>query len=154
MRLRNTVFHPLAVLGTSLVAALVFSVFVIKCFDGEMRLFLLFYFMPVGIPFTAYILDRAERWRTVRLTQWAIDLFVLALSLARATAAVPLISGHTLFLIYALLSTQSWVARGTAAVVLLQVSYLKLFIWHDITWLGGMTLGGIAALCFHLLRSK
>lgn len=123
-------------------------------FDGEMRLFLLFYFMPVGVPFVAYVLDRAERFRTVRLIQWAIDLSVLVLSLARAVAAVPLISGHALFTIYALLSTRSWVARGTAAVVLLQVSYLKLFVWHDITWLGGIMLGSIAALCFYLVRSN
>ena len=142
-------FRPLIVLGVSLVAALLFSLLVIICFDGDARLYLLGYFMPVGIPFVACIFDRVEGWRSLHPVQRAVDLFVLALSLVRVAIPVPLVSGHALFLTHALLSSRSWVVRGTAAAVLLEVGYLKIFLFHDdITLVGGIILGCITALIF------
>jgi hypothetical protein len=65
----------------------------------------------------------------------------------RVIGHVPLISGHALFLTYSLLSARSRVAQITAFAVLLQVIYLKLFVWHDlITPSGGILLGSGAAL--------
>jgi hypothetical protein len=146
---QGIIFRPLIVLGISLVAALLFALLVIACFDGDARLYLLGYFMPVGIPFVACIFDRAEGWRSFHPIQRATDLFVLALSLVRIAVSVPFVSGHALFLTHALLSSRSWVVRGTTAAVLLEVGYLKIFLFHDnITLVGGVILGCITALVF------
>ena len=146
---QSIIFRPLVVLGISLIAALLFSLLVIACFDGNARLYLLGYFMPVGIPFVACIFDRVEGWRSFHPVQRAVDLFVLALSLVRIAISVPLVSGHALFLTHALLSSRSWIVRGTAAAVLLEVGYLKIFLFHDdLTLVGGIILGCITALVF------
>ena len=44
---------------------------------------------------------------------------------------VPLISGHTLFLSYALLRPGSEVIRISATLLLAETFYLKFFVWHD-----------------------
>ncbi len=147
--MKNIFFRPLIVLGVSLVAALLFALLVIACFGGDARLYLLGYFMPIGIPFVACLFDRAERWRSLHPIQQAVDLAVLAISLVRIAISVPLVSGHALFLTHALLSSRSWVVRGTAAAVLLEVGYLKIFLFHDdITLVGGIILGCITALAW------
>jgi hypothetical protein len=141
---RRLIFHPLVILGTALISASLFSLLIIFLFHGERRTYFLYYFVPVGIPFVAYLFDRLDRWRELSRGQWIIDLLVVALSLGRAFLPIPLISGHALFLTYALLSTRSWPARITAAIVMFEVCYLKLIVWHDFTLLGGLTLGCIA----------
>jgi hypothetical protein len=66
--------------------------------------------------------------------------------MGRVVGNVPYVSGHTLFLTYCLLSTRSRVPRVAAAIVLLQVIYLKYFVWHDwITSTSGIVLGAGAA---------
>jgi hypothetical protein len=154
IRWRSLVFHPLTVIGISFIAALLFTLLVMVGFEGHKRFFLLYYVMPVGIPFVAYLFDRAARWHEQSLARLAIDFTVVSLSLTRAVIMVPLISGHALFLTYALLTAQTWIVRIMAIVVILQVSYLKLFVWHDITLLGGIILGYIAALGFQKVRKE
>jgi hypothetical protein len=153
--MRDRVFRPYVVLPISFASALLFAIWIALRFDGERRTFLLYYFVPIGVPFVAYLLDRAAARRELSWLQWGIDLPIIALALVRAVFPVPLISGHMLFLTYALLSTRSWVARGTAALVLLEVTYLKLCVWHDrTTFLGGVLLGGLAALGHYGLRRR
>jgi len=53
---------------------------------------------------------------------------------------IPFFSGHALFLSYALLTMRSKLAKVTALVVLLEVAYLKIFVWQDATLLGGIAL--------------
>lgn len=65
----------------------------------------------------------------------------------RVIGNVPYISGHTLFLSYAILGPASRVTRITASLVMLEVIYLKYFVWHDpITSSSGIVLGAIAAV--------
>lgn len=40
------------------------------------------------------------------------------------------------------------VARSAAAIILIQVAYLKIVLWQDPTVLGGVLLGTVAALAF------
>ncbi len=144
---RVYLFAPPLVLGVSLAAALVFAALVVVLFEGEARRFLLYYFVPIAVPFAAFLFDRAEHWHELTRTQVRIDLPILALALIRAVFLIPLISGHALFLIYALMTTRSGVARLTALLVLIEVVYIKTFMWHDVTLLGGLALGlGAAAL--------
>jgi hypothetical protein len=66
-------------------------------------------------------------------------------SFLRAILPIPFISGHALFLTYALLTTQTRLARWTAIIILIQVAAIKIFVWHDPTLLGGITVGILAA---------
>jgi hypothetical protein len=152
--LPKLIFHPLAILCIALTAALLFAIAIEACFDGAVRSLLLYYYVPVGVPFVAYSLDRAQRWRQTARAQWLIDAFVLALSLTRAFVQIPLVSGHALFLIYALLTTRSWVVHVTALAVMLQVIHLKLFILSDLTLFGGGFLGILAAIAARLIERK
>jgi hypothetical protein len=145
---RRWMYRPLTVIGASLLAALLFGLAVTTLFEGEFRSFLLLYFLPVGLPFVAYLFDRAQRWNEIGIVRWGIDVSVLGLSLMRALVMIPLISGHALFLTYAILTARSWVARSLAWIVMCQVIYLKLFQWHDMTLWGGIASGCIAAFCF------
>ena len=109
--IREKIFRPISVLGISLFAALVFAGWAVARYDGDRQFFLLYYYTPIGIPLVAFLLDRAERFRDRRAVHWLIDLLLLGFSLARAFYPVPIISGHALFLMYALLTTRSWPAR-------------------------------------------
>lgn len=71
----------------------------------------------------------------------------MATSILRARGYVPLVSGHALFLTYAVLRPGSPVTRITAAIVMLEVIYLKFFVWHDfVTPVGGIALALIAVM--------
>jgi hypothetical protein len=114
-------------------------------YHGDYRHFLLYYFWPLSFPFTAFVLDRAARWRELSRLQWYIEVPIVLLALSRAFVAVPLISGHALFLSYIMLSSRSWAVKLLAVLVMLQVAYLKIWVWADPTIVGGILLGMLAA---------
>jgi len=145
---RARLFHPATVLAMALGAALTAAALTTILFDGEREWFILYYSVPIGVPFVAFLCDRAERWEQQARWQWLIDAPLIALALTRAVVPIPLISGHALFLAYALLTTRTAVARSAAAVILIQVAYLKIVLWQDPTVLGGVLLGTVAALAF------
>ena len=65
----------------------------------------------------------------------------------RVIGDVPYISGHALFLTYTILSAYSYLGRITAIIIMIEVVYLKIFVWND--WLSltsGILLGVIAFL--------
>jgi hypothetical protein len=145
---RQFLFHPVTVLVVSTLAAGIFAIFIHLLFDGTMRWFLLYYFVPIGIPFVAFLFDRAEQYRSISPVSWLIDLAVLIPALSRAFVRLPLVSGHALFLVYCLLTSRSKVARITAFLVLLQVAYLKIFVTHDTALVGGVIAGCLAAFVY------
>jgi hypothetical protein len=94
--------------------------------------------------------DRAAEIREAGPVTFAVDILVVGAAMMRVIGNLPLVSGHALFLTYAILRPGSLVTRISAAVLMLQVAYLKLFVWHDlITPLTGITLGLVAALITH-----
>jgi hypothetical protein len=145
---RRFIFHPLTVLIIALIAAFIFALFINLLFDGELRWFLLYYFTPIGIPFVVFLFDRAERRAFASKAAWKIDAIILGLSLIRSVILIPIVSGHALFLTYALLTSQSKLARITALLVLVEVAYLKIFIWRDPTLIGGILVGCLTALLY------
>ena len=149
-RLRN----PAAILAVSLAAALLFTLLVITQFEGSVRIFWLYYHVPISIPFVAFAIDRGNSWARTGPAHLGVDVVVLVFSLLRAFMALPLISGHTLFLAYALLSTDVWAVRLTAALVLLEVVSIKVFIWHDPTLVGGLVAGGVAAVVYRNIKHR
>jgi len=102
----------------------------------------------MAVPFVAFLFDRAEHWQRLPRTIGMIDLPILILALSRSIFPIPFISGHALFLTYALLTTRSVVARIAAAVVLAQVLVIKIFFWQDATVFGGMILGLVGGRAF------
>lgn len=144
--------HPVVAPASSLLATLLFVVLVSLRYDGERRYYLLYYFAPLVIPFVAYIFDRLKNWDSIHHAQQFIDIVVLVVSLLRLFVAVPFISGHALLLTYIVLSTQGLFSRVTAALVLLEVFYIKIFIWNDITFFGGTLMGILAAIIFGRVR--
>ncbi len=141
---RRILANPYFLLIASLEAAILFALAVIALFSGERRFFYLYYFAPIAAPFVAFLLDRIDRFDATPYSLWILDLLVVGFALARAFRDLPVISGHALFLTYALLTVRSRVARWLAAVVLVEVIYLKVFVWHDATLYGG---AAVAALC-------
>jgi hypothetical protein len=132
-------------------AALLFAGFAIWRYEGEWRDLLLYYFAPIGVPFVAYLFDRAERWRAVI---WFIDIPIVSLALLRSAYPIPIISGHSLFLTYALFTTRSWVLRLTTGLVLIEVIYLKAFVWHDPTLIGGIIVGAFMAWIAYRIKLR
>jgi hypothetical protein len=86
--------------------------------------------------------------------QFAVDGLVVLTAMWRVFGDVPYVSGHALFLTYALLSTRSRVALFAAALVMIEVLYLKFVVWHDwVTPTTGMVLGSVAALVVRRLET-
>ena len=152
--LPGLLFHPLVAPATSLLATLLFAILISLRYDGEERHYLLYYFAPLVIPFVAYVFDRLKNWDTLHNAQRLMDILVLIVSLMRMFIAVPLISGHALLLTYIALSTQGWLSRVTAALVLLEVFYIKIFLCNDMTFFGGTLIGILAALLFRWIKKQ
>jgi hypothetical protein len=84
------------------------------------------YNIPVAVPFAAFFLDRFGHRHRSGLV---VDAAVLVLALLRVAAPpLPFASGHALFAGYAAATAYGWVLRATAAVVMLHVIYVKLFV--------------------------
>jgi hypothetical protein len=141
----NVVCHPLGILGVSLGAGAIFALFVMLRTDGFVRSWLIYYFLPVGVVFVSFILDRVKELRKTSILGLFLDLLIVLLSLARAVTSIPFYSGHALFLTYTLLSARLRVVKILSLVVLLQVMYLKLIKWDDwVTLLSGLVVGILA----------
>jgi hypothetical protein len=121
------------------------------CFDDITRLRMLYYDIPIVVPFVMFLYDRAQKWRQTCHLQKMLDLFVLVLSLSRAITRFPPISGHALFLIYVLFTTHSRTTQATALAVFLQVAHLKLFVLSDLTLISGTTAGSVTAFGYNKL---
>ena len=121
---------------------------------GDLRRHLM-YVLPIIVPFVAFLFDRGAQIRTAGWPEWAIDLVVVAVSILRALGAIPLVSGHALFLTYAIARPGSWLTRITALMVMLQVLYLKIFVWDDqVTPFTGIAAGLTAALIVRALGAR
>lgn len=172
MTSRSLVFHPGSVLIFSLLGALLYAVWITWRFPGGDLSHHYVYVVPIVVPFVAFLFDRAQSYLRERVAlmigrqtagaggrgrpsahaggsdySLVIDALVVGVSLLRMAGKVPAVSGHALFLIYAILRPGSRVTRITAGVVMLEVIYLKFFVWHDlISPVTGTALAVAAAL--------
>jgi hypothetical protein len=153
--LRTRPFHPSIVLLLSLAAASLYAVWAHWRFGGQNLQNQYLYVVPIVVPFFSFLLDRVERIKRASIAGLAIDFLAVGTSMMRVIGNVPYVSGHTLFLSYAILGPASRVTRITASLVMLEVIYLKYFVWHDpVTSSAGIMLGTIAALITRWLRRK
>lgn len=141
------IFRPLFVLFISLVGASLYALYASLRFTGDKLSNQYYYVVPIVIPFIAFLLDRAEDFRRKEMRIKLIcDALVMLTAMWRVIGDVPYVSGHALFLTYAVLSSRSRVARLTAAVVMAEVIYLKFLFWHDwLTPTSGILIGTVMA---------
>ncbi|HBB89663.1 MAG TPA: hypothetical protein DC047_18815 [Blastocatellia bacterium] len=152
---RAFIFHPLIVLSLSLIGAALYALYATLRFPSDSLWGQYFYVTPIVVPFAAFLFDRAARRRQITAFQSIVDVLVVGTAMWRVIGHVPYISGHALFLTYALLSTRSRVAQVTAAAVMLQVVCLKYIVWGDwITSTNGIAIGVLAALATMWLGAK
>ena len=143
--IKKVIFHPLGILGLSLGTGALFTLYVIYKTDGIVLSWLIWYIMPVGVVFTAFILDRVKELGHTPVQYLFLDLIVVLLSLARVVTYIPFYSGHAIFLSYTLLSARLRMVKILAMAVLLQVVYLKLVRWNDwVTLVMGVLAGSLA----------
>ena len=147
---KHFLFQPGVVLLISVASALSFGLYTLRGSILGSSTFgfppSFFYVVPIVVPFVAFLLDRAEHIRETPAVQLIADVVVIGFSMARLFTDVFPVSGHTLFLTYAIFCSRSPVAVVTASLLMLQVVYLKYFVWHDlITSTSGIILGGLAA---------
>lgn len=155
LKIRSLIFHPFVVLLLSIGGALLYSVCVTWRFGGQKLQSQYLYVVPIIVPFLSFLLDRSEKIRRRSVASLIIDFLVVGTSMMRVIGNVPYISGHTLFLTYAILGPASRVTRITASLVMLEVIYLKYFVWHDpVTSSTGIVLGIIAAVATRRLGRK
>lgn len=104
------------------------------------------YVLPIIVPCVAFIFDRAKHFSNATLVELILDSAVVITSFMRMMGVVPLVSGHALFLAYAIARPGSKLTKITAALVMLQVIFLKFFVWHDwVSPLTGIALGLLSA---------
>ena len=105
------------------------------------------YVLPIIVPFVAFVFDRAKHFPHARLIELAVDSAVVITAIMRMMGDVPFVSGHALFLTYAIARPGTRLTQITSAIVMIQVIYLKIFVWHDpISPVTGITLGLLAGL--------
>lgn len=131
VRTRSLIFHPLCVLAISIASALLYAWWITSRFPGGNLTHHYIYVVPVVVPFVAFLLDRVNRRQLTSPLAAATDALVVFISLLRMLGHAPLISGHALFLGYAVLRPGSLVTRVSAALLLVETVYLKFFVWHD-----------------------
>ena len=156
---KHLLFQPVVVLFISVASAILFGVYMLRGSILGSSTFgfppSFFYVVPIIIPFVAFLLDRAEHLRETTAVQVIVDVVVVGLAVARVFTSFPFVSGHTLFLTYAIGSSRSRVTVVTASLVLLQVIYLKYFVWHDlITSTGGIILGTLATIVVRRVHTR
>ena len=147
MSSRSLFFRPLSVFICSLTGALIYALWASWRFAGAGLTSQYVYVVPIVIPFVAFLFDRIGEIREATAVTFIVDALVVGTAMMRVIGNVPFVSGHALFLAYAVLRPGSLVTRITAGLVMLEVIYLKFFVWHDlITPLTGAALATFAAL--------
>jgi hypothetical protein len=144
---RRLLFHPLTTFFLSLTGGLVYALWARSRMIGDNLTNQYIYVVPIVVPFVAFMLDRVEKIGEITVVSAIVDVLVVGTAMMRVIGNVPHVSGHTLFLTYAVLRRGSLVTRLTAASVLIETIYLKYFVWHDfITSTTGIALGLIALM--------
>lgn len=117
------------------------------------RQLLYWYQAPVGFVFVLFVMDRwHERFARSRW-QWFVDIVTILLSVSRTVTWFLPLSGHTLFLSYAIVTGKGRLLRGFASLVLIEAIAINHFWLNDDStpWVG-LLLGLMMALADHLDR--
>ena len=152
---QSFIFQPVFALLVSVLAALFYALFATLKFSGDKLINQYYYVTPIVIPFVVFLSERAKTFRLESPITKLIDAIVIVTAMWRVIGDVPYISGHALFLTYAILSAYSYLGRITAIIIMIEVVYLKIVVWND--WLSltsGILLGVIAFLMAKRFRKN
>jgi len=139
--------HPLFVLACAAPVMLSYVAWIRWQHPGVDHAQNFFYVLPIIVPFVAFVMGRVQEFRPGTLLELVVDVLVVGTAMMRVIGDVPFVSGHALFLSYAITRPSQWLTKLTATLVMLQVIYLKVFVWHDlITPVTGIILGVGAGL--------
>jgi hypothetical protein len=149
---QHTIFQPLLILVYSLTGAALVGLYLLR--NEHVRADVLNpagtfqYFVPLMVPFFAFVLERIQHVRKGNLFQHGVDLLVVGLAVGRVLGRnVLYISGHTVLLSYMLVSSKSRIVRIASILVLVQTLVLKYYIWGDfVTSNVGLVVGCALAL--------
>jgi len=155
MRRSKLIYHPLSVLTFALLGVVSYVFWMRwRIPAGDLSNHFM-YVLPIIVPFVAFLFSRAQRFSRSSWLELGIDALVVVTAIMRMVGDVPFVSGHALFLAYAMARPGSRLTYITAGLVMLQVVYLKIFVWHDlISPTLGVALGLAAALVVRRLRQE
>ena len=120
--------------------------------SGQDQQLLYWYHAPVGFVFVLFGLDRWHWFRNLRNLRKSysavpIDLLVILISASRTIKWFLPLSGHTLFLTYAIGTSASRLTRVMALIVLIEAIAIKHFwLSDDVTPWVGLAVGLFAVL--------
>lgn len=146
---KEKLFRPRNIVLISIAAALLYSIYATLRFSGDKLLNQYYYVVPIVVPFVIFLFNRLEIFRQSKMPRLIIDAIVVITAMWRVIGDVPYISGHTLFLSYCVLTLDYKIGRILAGIILLEVLFLKFFVWNDwVTTITGIVLGTIAAIIY------
>jgi hypothetical protein len=103
--------------------------------------FVLFYFLPIVIIALLWLFLRLKKYNTLSKTVIIIDVLVFISAIFRLIGILPF-SSHMLFLTYSIITTDNKYFRILTVLIILETTYLKLFIWNDtLSWVFGGLIG-------------
>ena len=146
---KPTVGLSLALLATG---GFVLLVTMLRPMSGQDQQLLYWYHAPVGFVFVLFGLDRWHWFRNLRNLRKSysavpIDLLVILISASRTIKWFLPLSGHTLFLTYAIGTSASRLTRVMALIVLIEAIAIKHFwLSDDVTPWVGLAVGLFAVL--------
>jgi hypothetical protein len=141
--------RPLVVLGLALLGSAAWALWSTLRFSGEKRTLSYLYYVPIAAPFVAFLLERLADRSAALKKLFLLDAIVTILAMWRVIGDVPFISGHALFLTYAVVTARRWVVFALSAFVLIETLYLKFVVWNDIATAAiGAALGGALAVVY------
>ena len=149
---QHTIFQPAFVLFCSLAGAALVGLYLLR--SEHVRATVLDpagtfqYFVPLMVPFFAFVIERVQQVRQANFFQHGVDLLVVGMAAGRVLGGnVFYISGHTLLLSYMLVSSKSRIVRVASIIVLAQTLILKYYVWSDfVTSNVGLVVGCSLAL--------
>ena len=155
MRRSKFIYHPLSVLICALLGVVSYVFWMRwRIPAGDLSNHFM-YVLPIIIPFVAFLFSCAQRFPKSSWLELGIDALVVVTAIMRMMGDVPLVSGHALFLTYAMARPGPRLTYITAGLVMIQVVYLKVFVWHDlISPTLGVLLGLAAALVVRRLSQE
>ena len=154
-----SVFRPRVVLLSSLAGALIVGLYLLSSPSVRATVFspsgTFQYFVPLMVPLIAFMIERVEHVREANFFQHGVDFLVFGFVVGRVVGDVRYVSGHTLLLSYALLSSKSKIVRISSICVLVQTLFLKYVVWGDfVTSNVGLVLGVALACLVSLIQRR
>ena len=129
----------------------VWLISLVRPMSAQDQQLLYWYQAPVGFVFVLFVWDRWQHRNSIPFRgRWLIDLLVILISISRTITWFLPLSGHALFLTYAIGTSINLFIRVLAGCVLLEAIAIKHFwLQDDITPWVGMSVGLAVVLIEH-----